>query len=59
MRTIRLLLLALLILAIPATSFAQFVVSVDDRSASTTCLHATHGPRRRLFMDARLLGLWE
>ncbi|MGB8772144.1 MAG: YXWGXW repeat-containing protein, partial [Candidatus Korobacteraceae bacterium] len=28
MRTIRLLLLALLILAIPATAFAQFVVSV-------------------------------
>ena len=62
MKTIRsvraLVVLAVAILAMSASSLAQ-LVSVDrDRSARTACVHATHGSGRRLLMDARLLGLW-
>ena len=58
MRTIRLLLLAVLIVAVPAVLVRAIYFVGEDRSARATCVHAAHGSRRRLFVDARLLGLW-
>ena len=57
MRTIRLLLLTLLILAIPAASFAQFAVSIMIAPPALPVYVQPMAPARRLFVDARLLGL--
>src|SRR5271165_316428 len=39
--------------------FVGAVRRVDhDRSARDTCVRAADGPLRRLFVDARLLGIW-
>ena len=57
MHTIRLLLLAVLILAIPAALFAQFEVSVAIAPPALPVYVQPMAPDRRLFVDARLLGL--
>jgi hypothetical protein len=58
MRTSRFLLLAVLILAIPASLFAQFGVSITIAPPALPVYDSAHDPRRRLYVDARLLGEW-
>ena len=58
LRSIQYFFLALVILAVPATSHAQFSASIHDRAAGTGRLLATDLPTGRLSLDAGLLGLW-
>ncbi len=58
MRIIRLLLLTLLVVAVPATIFAQIGVSITIGPPALPVYIATTGSRARIFVDSRLLGLW-
>ena len=58
MHTIRLMLLTLFILAIPATSPAQIGVSITIAPPALPVYTQPMAPGGRLLMDARLLGLW-
>ena len=58
MRIIRLLLLTLLILAIPAIAFAQFSVSIAIAPPALPVYEQPVAPARRLPVDSGLLGLW-